>query len=109
MNTLEARRRLAELVRLAIAIVECLVAGDPVSASNSIEMRDILRDAREVTYDAGYPGDAAWRALLHTNVYITAPPTTVAQDFWKEALEELREGLQSLTAVTEAPVVDGAR
>jgi len=102
MNTLEARRRLSELTARAIAIVELLAGGDPVTAANSIEMRDILREAREVAYDAGYVGDAAWRALLKTNVYVTAPPTTVEQEFWEDTLIDLREGLASLSPMSDA-------
>lgn len=101
MNTLEARRRLAELTAQAIGIVECLANGDPVTAANSIEMREILREAREVAYDAGYSGDTAWRALLKSNVYVTAPPSTVERDFWDDTIADLRDGLRSLTGVTE--------
>jgi hypothetical protein len=101
MNTIEARRRLGELTARAIEIVQYLADGDPVSASNSIEIRDILREAREVAYDAGYPGDAAWRALLRTNVYITAPPTTVDGQFWADTIQDLREALQNLLGIEE--------
>lgn len=101
MNTMEARRRLGELTRQAVGVVQCLAQGDPVTSSTSIVMRDILREAREVTYDAGYPGDAAWRALLRTNVYITAPPTTVSNEFWSELLEDLRVAMESLTGIEE--------
>jgi|SRR5579872_6844290 len=101
MNTIEARRRLAELTERAIAIVEYLSTGDPVTASNSIEMREILREAREVAYDAGYVGDSAWRALLKTNVYVTTPPTTVDAGFWEDTLSDLRAGLATLTGITE--------
>lgn len=96
MNTIEARLRLAELTNRSIGIVEGLARGDRVSSANSIEIRDILREAREIAYDAGYPGDAAWRAILKTNVYITAPPTPVDATFWLETLEDLREGLTAL-------------
>lgn len=96
MNTIEARRRLGELTTRAIEIVEYLAQGDPVSASNSIEIREILREAREIAYDAGYPGDAAWRAMLRTNVYITTPPTAVDNSFWSETLDDLREAITTL-------------
>ena len=91
MNTIEARRRLAELTSRAITIVEALAQGDPVTSSNSIEMREILREAREVAYDAGYIGDPAWRALLKTNVYVTAPPTTADRTFWEDTLIDLND------------------
>lgn len=106
MNTLEARRRLAELADRAIRIVELLAMGDPVTAANSIEMREILREAREVAYDAGFVGDAAWRALLKTNVYITTPPATVEIEFWQETLEELQSALSALSAATETETAD---
>jgi hypothetical protein len=101
MNTLEARQRLAELTTQAIQIVEALALGAPVSSANSIEIREILREAREIAYDAGYPGDPAWRALLRTNVYITTPPADVDQDFWSDSLFDLQAGLESLNGVTQ--------
>ncbi|SRR5579884_282068 len=100
MNTTESRRRLAELTRQALRIVERLRPGEPATAADSVEMRDILREAREVAYDAGYPGDAAWRALLRTSVYING--TTVAdEETWADAREALTDGLQALIAITE--------
>lgn len=101
MTTVEARRRLAELTSQAFTIVEALAQGDPVTSSNSIEMREILREAREVAYDAGYIGDPAWRALLKTNVYVTAPPTTTDRAFWEDTLTDLQEARESLTGAAE--------
>jgi hypothetical protein len=69
-------------------------------------MREILREAREVTYDAGYVGDAAWRALLRTNVYVTAPPSAADTVFWSDTLDDLREGLLGLHGVAETEPVD---
>lgn len=109
MNTIEARRRLGELTTRTIEIVEYLAQGDPVSAANSIEIRDILREAREIAYDAGYPGDAAWRSLLRTNVYITAPPSPVDSNFWSETLDDLREALATLGYGPNVEVEETAR
>lgn len=101
MNTVESRLRLRELTLRAIEIVRRLAIDGTVTAAETIEMREILRQAREVAYDAGYPGDAAWRALLRSNVYVTAPPADVTADFWTETLVELRAGVASLTGMTE--------
>ena len=104
MNTLEARRRLAELTARAIDIVRYLADGDPVTAANSIEMREILREARDVAYDAGFIGDPAWRALLKTNVYVTTPPNSVDLQFWADILADLQEAWSTLTGLNDSEV-----
>jgi hypothetical protein len=106
MNTLEARGRLAELTASAIEIVGRLAAGSPVTAANGIEMREILREARDIAYDAGYIGDAAWRALLKTNVYVTTPPTTVDMEFWGDILLDLRDAWTMLTGLTDVVLAE---
>lgn len=104
MNTIEARRRLAELTSETISIVMRLAAGGSISAADGVRMREVLAEARMIAYDAGYPGDAAWRALLRTSVYVSAPPTDVDREFWVDMLENLREGLAQLSHVTETGV-----
>lgn len=101
MNTIDARQRLVELSERTITIVEKLASGQAISSQDASDMRDILGDARAAAYDAGYPGDAAWRALLRTSVYIAAPPIDVEMEFWSEMLEDLEEGIRGLVSITE--------
>lgn len=102
MNTLDARHRLMELTNQAFSIVERLASGGAVTSQDRSAMREILQEAREVAYDAGHPGDAAWRSLLHASVYVTAPPGEVTDEFWSEVLENLSFGRETLALVTEA-------
>jgi hypothetical protein len=100
MNTLEARARLLELSQHALEIVERLAAGSTVTAADRGRMREILRDAREVVYDAGYPGEFAWRAILRASVHTNAPPGETTQEFWQEIAQELRDGMEPLGLVS---------
>jgi hypothetical protein len=102
MNTIESRRRLAELSARAIEILEPLAAGAALSSASSLTMREILNEARESVYDAGYPGDAAGRAILHASVYITTPQDDIDAEFWQEAILDLRIGIDGLGVVETA-------
>ncbi len=99
-NTFDARQRLVDLSTHAIEIVEGLASGQPVTGHDRAAMREILREAREVVYDAGYPGEQAWRAILHVSVHVTTPSDDVDHSTWIDALQELREGLEPLSLTT---------
>jgi hypothetical protein len=103
-NTFDARQRLIDLSTQAIEIVEGLASGKPITGQDRARMREILREAREVVYDAGYPGEQAWRAILRASVHVTTPSEDVDHSTWIDALDELRDGLEplSLTGATSA-------
>lgn len=101
MNTLEARERLLDLSWQALAIVDSLAAGNVAGGEERVRMREVLRAAREVVYDAGYPGEEAWRAILHVSVYVNAPPEEATIDLWEEAAQGLRAAAEPLELVTD--------
>lgn len=105
-NTFDARQRLIDLSTQAIEIIEGLASGNAITGQDRAKMREILREAREVVYDAGYPGEQAWRAILHASVHVTTPTEDVDHSRWTDALEELREGLEplALTGTTSAEI-----
>jgi hypothetical protein len=95
-NTFDARQRLVDLTTQAIEILEGLALGNVITGQDRAAMRQILHEAREVVYDAGYPGEQAWRAILHASVHVTTPNEDINLSTWADALEELRESLEPL-------------
>ncbi len=100
MNTSDARHRLLDLTLQARDIVQKLAEGQRATGEDRATMRELIREAREAAYDAGFPGDAAWRALLRAGMTVTNPQEEPDQETWTEILEGLAEGQDRLSLVT---------
>ncbi|HZT95497.1 MAG TPA: hypothetical protein VFB34_01545 [Chloroflexota bacterium] len=91
------------MLELALEVTEIVrrlsVAPSP-TARDQTAMRELLGKAREAAYDAGFPADLAWRAILRATVTATAPHEVPTGETWLEILDSLQEGQDQLSLVT---------
>ena len=99
MDTFEARHQMRELARRGLALVEGFVRDGSPTPESSSALRAIAADARALVPDAGFPAEAAWRALAHAaNALVAMEPDPEGLG-WLEIVDELRvavDGLDSL-------------
>lgn len=104
MNTLEARIHMRELARDGLERVRTIVATNEIT----IDDRDVLRrlsvSARTVLADAGYPGEASWRALQRAAIGLDTGGPSLDLAYWQSLESDLVEAMETLDVLLGANV-----
>jgi hypothetical protein len=100
MDTNEARRRMRDLAREALNTLENDAADAGPRGEAGYRLRAMEQEARVLLADAGYPGEAVWRALQRASQASQSDAQSDSPD--SDALVDLREALETLESLTAA-------
>lgn len=87
------------MARAALDVVERIVRGQMPSRGDRSELRHFVSDARSVLPDAGYPGEAAWRALQRASIGVETLGETPDRAYWSDVEGDLRGAVDTLSSL----------
>jgi hypothetical protein len=99
MDTYEARTRMCDIGRGALTIALELSSGAAPTTADKANLRRMLLEARSLLADAGYPGEAVWRALHRSSI---GADTTLDQpdaSYWQDVAGSLEAGIATLESL----------
>jgi hypothetical protein len=96
MDTYEARLKMRDLAQDALVIVERREASVVLNREDRTHLREMAMEARSVLSDAGYPGEASWRAIQRASIGLDTAFDEPDRSFWQDVLEELRSAISTL-------------
>ncbi|MGH2442423.1 MAG: hypothetical protein ACRDFX_04600 [Chloroflexota bacterium] len=102
MDTLEARVQMYALTLRGREVLEGFLAGSLTSREAADQFRRIVGEARPVLTDAGYPAEAAWRALQSASAGFDAYIDPFDASFWSDTQRELQEAEENLERLVSA-------
>jgi hypothetical protein len=103
MDTFEARTNMADLGHRGLQIVERVERRGAPTREETLELRQLLRDARALLADAGYPAEAVWRGLQRGSMGAETQFDEVDPGYWASVAEDLRAGLGTLESLITRP------
>jgi hypothetical protein len=99
MDTYEARTRMLEMAEPALEIVERLERGESPSPDDRRTLRQLLLEARSTLADAGYPGEAVWRALQRASMAMETSFDQSDPLVWQDTAGQLRAAMETLQSL----------
>jgi hypothetical protein len=103
MDTYEARSKMCDVAAMALATVRRIQEGPAPSYADASELRELLQQARTLLSDAGYPGEAVWRALQRASMGIDTHFDHADAGFWDDISAELRSAVATLESLIMSP------
>jgi hypothetical protein len=100
MDTNEARRRMRDLARETLEILDSAVAEDGPRGKAISRVAEMEQESRALLADAGYPGESVWRGLQRARLALEAGGEDQALEL--EASAEMRESLERLDSLIAA-------
>jgi hypothetical protein len=104
MNTYEARTYMRDIAREALEIVERPSSGTMPTFANRRRLHEMVTEARGVLGDAGFPGEAVWRAVQRASIAVDTSGEEPDTDYWRLLEEELQAGLDTLNSLVSTDV-----
>ncbi len=87
------------MAQAALGVVERLVRGVAPSPDERGQLRRFVSDARSLLPDAGYPGEAAWRALQRASIGIDTLGDVPDRSYWADVETDLRAAIGTLSSL----------
>jgi hypothetical protein len=96
MDTTEARRRICDLAREGLDVLDSSSSGPVPGRGAALRIREIADQARALLTDAGYPGESVWRGLQRARVGLDAVEDLQDVAYWQDVRDELTEAVEHL-------------
>jgi len=100
MDTYEARRRMYDLARQALELLDECLRDERNLSKTATDLRNMELEARALLADAGYPAESAWRSMQRVLLALQAPQ--LDSHLVHEARSELRDAVETLASLTSA-------
>jgi hypothetical protein len=85
-----------DLAQAALTIVERREESVALNREDRSQMREMASEARSVLADAGYPGEASWRAIQRASIGLDTAFDEPDRSYWQDLGEELRSAISAL-------------
>jgi len=99
MNTLEARIQLRDVAQRGLELTRQIVARNRVEPDARTGLRALALEAREALVDAGYPGEATWRALQRASIGAETSNGDLDANFWSALSDDLASAIETLDSL----------
>ena len=99
MNTLEARLQLKDLAQQGLELTRQIVARNGVEPDVRVLLRSLALEAREALADAGYPGEATWRALQRASMGAETATGDLDLVFWMTLSDDFASAIEVLDSL----------
>jgi hypothetical protein len=96
MDTYEARLRMRDLAHDALDVVERRQAGASAGREDRSDLRQMATESRSLLGDAGYPGEATWRAIQRASIGLETAFEEPDRSYWEDLADELRQAIETL-------------
>jgi hypothetical protein len=106
MDTYEARMVMRDIARESLEIVERMVSSHSPAYAERRRLRELSNEARQALADAGYPGEAVWRAVQRASIAIETSGEQADPVFWNEVSRDLESGVDTLDMLVAPPIGD---
>ncbi|GAC1508507.1 MAG: hypothetical protein NVS2B16_05450 [Chloroflexota bacterium] len=99
MNTNEARIHMRDLALGGVEAIRVIVEIRKINFDQRNALREYAASARSALSDAGFPGEATWRALQRAAIGLDTGGPSIDPAFWQSVQSELEEAVTALDSL----------
>ena|SRR5947209_2123635 len=99
MDTYEARITMRDLAHDALDVVTRRESGVATNREDRAQIRQMASEARSLLGDAGYPGEAAWRAIQRASIGLETAFDEPDRTYWEDLATDLRDAIETLDSL----------
>lgn len=92
-----------DLAQETLGIVERWERGEVTRYEDSVRLRRLVSEARELLPDAGFPAESAWRGMQRASIGYETQLGRAEPGYWEDVRHDLEGALETLRMLVAPP------